>query len=916
MLKQLLNADLRASKKYQRQFSEGDSEQRLRVLNQISEAKAAGTISHIDSELQQLFNSSLACEEDTDVKIALSAWADDLDALASMLSDDTTARAAARRLIEVAPVNSPLSDNPWVLAERFNSAPADQVRALARIAKTSEHMATLALRASMDDLAFILDQPLLLSEQGLIALEKTSRGRNKACHRHARERLEAIKKGRQSLEHAQQRLHELDENIAKIIAQQQRERPDLEELIRHRTRLRLLAEKRAGITNELSTSFENLQRIGGATAFPPIPETPLAGFDLTVPDLKENRYQRVIDTLALIFYEIEKHDVGIEQATSVLQQTNESWRTPQVDYSPSKAQQQTFDQLSARLDRYIGKLATLQSIAADLPMPLQPLAAEAIAGASTESTKQRQQWLQRATQELKKLAWPGDLPLPKRVQTLQTAVTKTKQEVAQLTEQQITARQRLKDFVTDAHAQITNGRLKQATQSLAQARKLQKLGYRDRDSEINTLSHKLAELSDWQNFATEPKRQALLDSLQSLVDQPLAPPDQAERLKLLRRQWNGLGPLRHGSRTEQTHFDALAEQAFAPCKVYFAEQAERRKSNLQQRQKLCEQLSELTSQEHWQQIPVQKLEVISRQARTEWQSHHPCDRRTLKPIEERFEALQTQLHEHIRRCKKTNLENKQKIIEDAKALMTVDSNKEATQQAKQLQQRWQKIGPAPQQAERRLWNAFRSACDEIFQRSAAAYKADQDTLAAQQSILAAALDEFEQLHGSGDLTDLRAKYQAIEDQAASLKLTAATRRRLDAAQQTLKDLTLSAKKVQKQQRLDQWQLWDIQISAAEQSGEHLEPPHPVFAARCRNAATSEDLHHLTLEAEIAADVASPIDDRQARMSLQVALMNKGLNNMGLVDNQQLIERWCASGPKCPSDESLRTRFFTALAHRL
>ena len=145
-----------------------------------------------------------------------------------MLSDDTTARAAARRLVEVAPVDSPLSDNPWVLTERFNSAPADQVRALAYIAKTSEHMATLALRASMDDLAFILDQPLLLSEQGLIALEKTSRGRNKACHRHARERLEAIKKGRQSLEHAQQRLHELDENIAKIIAQQQRERPDLE----------------------------------------------------------------------------------------------------------------------------------------------------------------------------------------------------------------------------------------------------------------------------------------------------------------------------------------------------------------------------------------------------------------------------------------------------------------------------------------------------------------------------------------------------------------------------------------------------------------------------------------------------------------------------------------------------------------
>ena len=59
-----------------------------------------------------------------------------------------------------------------------------------------------------------------------------------------------------------------------------------------------------------------------------------------------------------------------------------------------------------------------------------------------------------------------------------------------------------------------------------------------------------------------------------------------------------------------------------------------------------------------------------------------------------------------------------------------------------------------------------------------------------------------------------------------------------------------------------------------------------------------------------------VEDQQARMALQVELINKGLNNLTLIDNKQLIERWCASGPKAASANALRTRFFSALAQRL
>ncbi len=916
MLKKLFSNDARVSKKYQRQFSAGDSEQRLQVLRDISDAIAASKLCDIGPELKQLFSSSVATEPNAQVKIALIPWIADEDILVTLLDDEATAQAAAHRLVQLTPVDSPLNQKPRVMAERFATASTDQVRALVQIAITPEHMATLALRAHIEDLEFILSQPLLNSEQGLVALEKSSRGRNKTCHKHARERLDALKKGRRSLEGAQQRLQELDATIGKMLSQHDQERPDLEGLIRNKTHLRLLAEKRQNAADELVQVIQKLAHAESANDTFVVPATPLAGFDLSVPDPKDDQYQIVVDALNQFFSEAEKHGADFEYANRVLQQTNENWRAGPSEYSPSVTQQRAFDRLSAKLDRYAAKLHHLQRLPLDLAELPHALTTEEITAATAELVKHRQQWLKASTQAMKKLGWSEDLPLPESVGVLQAALVRVGAEVAQLTEQQTRTRAQLRELVGSVKAHLTEGQLKQATQYLAQARQLQRLGYSDCDVEINALSGELGEMSDWQNYATEPKRETLLESLQALVEQPLPPPDQAERLKALRQQWNDLGPLRRTDRTLQKRFDAMAEQAFAPCKTYFAEQSERRKANLQKRQAVCEQLAELIEQRDWQQIPLQEIETISRQARAEWQSHHPCERRGLKPLEKRFEGLQTQLHEHIRQCKRDNLERKQKIIEDAKALMGVASNKEATQQAKQLQQRWQQIGPAPRQAERKAWEAFRQACDAVFQRSAAQYQANQEALAAQHEALEAALAGFEQNVGSADLAELRAQYQAIADQAAALKPAVAVRKRINAANQTLKDLALAAKKAETGRRLAQWQDWDLQVSAAEQAGDVIEPPHSVFAARSQGRARSEDLHRLTLEAEIAADIASPVEDQQARMALQVELINKGLNNLTLIDNKQLIERWCASGPKAASANALRTRFFSALAQRL
>ncbi|MEC8076075.1 MAG: hypothetical protein VX122_07965, partial [Pseudomonadota bacterium] len=118
------------------------------------------------------------------------------------------------------------------------------------------------------------------------------------------------------------------------------------------------------------------------------------------------------------------------------------------------------------------------------------------------------------------------------------------------------------------------------------------------------------------------------------------------------------------------------------------------------------------------------------------------------------------------------------------------------------------------------------------------------------------------------------------------------------------------------QRLTEFRVWDEAVSQAEIADETIEAPHAWFNTRAAGTAETGDLLALTIEAEIAADIAGPAEEQGARMALQVALMNRGVRNIQLTDNQKLLERWCSSGPKSDSDNALRERFFRALSSRL
>lgn len=237
--------------------------------------------------------------------------------------------------------------------------------------------------------------------------------------------------------------------------------------------------------------------------------------------------------------------------------------------------------------------------------------------------------------------------------------------------------------------------------------------------------------------------------------------------------------------------------------------------------------------------------------------------------------------------------------------------------AKALQQQWRAVGPTPRGADQRLWREFRQICDQIFAQRDADKAADLAQREHQQQALEAAVGKLEQ--AAADTTPQTASAASQRSLNAAItecgQPTPAQQQRISAANQTYDDLLSAAKHQKHQAQLEQWRIWDIEVSLAENNHQPMEPPDALFAARLEGKTAPEDWLKLTLTAEIAADLSSPEENQGERMALQIELMNAGVRKFTDADKKELLNRWCSAGPKDTAAEVLRDRFFAAIGHR-
>ena len=884
------------------QLSDAAPETRARALADLSEHPE-----NLSDEIITALRSTFAASEELANRLQIVALMDDLAFLESALADPALTDAAARRIAQLTHLRdpNPVQKHHSVLAARVALCREEEILMLAEFISDADQLADLAIKAKGEIRQRLLKHSVLVTEAGLAALEKKSRGRDKNCNRHARGSLEALKQARADFASSSTLVQNVNATITKTLA----ETPaNLTSTIIQREKLIALKNRRDQAITNLVAVQDQLVNLGITTEPLDFTADPLSGVDLSVPKPSDDPFIVLTERFAALG---EAMRAG-EPVASVSQERDaltDAWLAAADTFPPSAAQHAVFEATAKDYRHY------LQANERFATIKWPDLTAMTESGDKpklSNDIRSRSAWAKGARAALQRLNWPNQFAAPEVVRQTETALSRTDSELAKLEQQLQDLDQEMGRAIKDIRSNIDQGQLKAALTRLSEARKMQRQGVRRFDKPLNQLSQELGQLTDWQDFVTQPKRGELLAQLVTLADQPLAAKPQADRVKQLRQEWNALGRLRQDEATLQSRFDELAEQAFAHCKIAFQEQAKDRERNLQGRINLCEQLQAFCDDSDWQSLDLKVADTIMRQARKEWQILHPCDRKALRPVAERFEYLQEQLNSHIKGIREASISAKQALVEAAIALTKQDDSYAATSEVKTLQEQWQAIQHTPHGVNQRLWKEFRAACDAVFAKRKTDVSAERAVVESEQLEIDTAINQMFEQFETLAINELQTSVAQLSDRAAQLPRAGAQHARLRDLSQQIAARQSKERTEKRFSKIDQWLNWDVEVSQQEEDGTGGAVPHAAFAVRQSERSVDEDLERLTLEAEIAADIASPESKQSERMNLQIELMNTGRRHNQLKDTDTLIKRWCMTGPKTRAHNPLRERFFTAV----
>lgn len=290
-------------------------------------------------------------------------------------------------------------------------------------------------------------------------------------------------------------------------------------------------------------------------------------------------------------------------------------------------------------------------------------------------------------------------------------------------------------------------------------------------NQLKQLDAKLQELKDWKSFSVAPKRAQLIEQMESLIGATMHPSALAGHVKDLQEQWRTLSKgAGEDVEADWQRFHEAAEKAYAPCREFFAAQAQVKQENLRQRGLLFERLAAFEAQHDWEQPDWRIVTTAVREARQLWRQHSPVDPAECEALQARFNELTATLQSRIDAEHARNVKEKRSLIERARGLLASTDNRKAIDEAKRLQEKWKSVGPVPREDDRKLWEEFRQHCDALFQKrqqELATHNAELDT---NKSQAAGVCEELERIAGLVDqelldnarrLPELRSAFEAI-----------------------------------------------------------------------------------------------------------------------------------------------------------
>jgi len=452
--------------------------------------------------------------------------------------------------------------------------------------------------------------------------------------------------------------------------------------------------------------------------------------------------------------------------------------------------------------------------------------------------------------------------------------------------------------------------------------------------EHDDIKEKMAELSDWEHYIATPRKQQLLLDIKEIVVTPLDNPnEQAAKVKAFRQSWNALGHAEDEIDKElNAEFNAASEEAFAPCRLYYAEQEKLREQHLVTRQAIVDQvkginqmilsIDETSSNE----INYKDVESQLNKIQKEWQGAGEVDRNKYKLLQSEFLKGIQPIKKVLYDFYQSNAELKEELIrkvQQEKERCDADNEQvaKAIQSVKGMQSQWRAIGSAGIRDENRLWQGFRKINDSIFKLRDDIKIGQQAQNNELQDVFRTKLDQL--IVRSQSLTNSK-ETETLLEQTINLSnelLTCKPQNKLliKKAQSISSSLKVQLDEFNDKKEKQGWLSLFSLIKLIAKNELDVQQMIDVedyslisnyWQKRLQEVIKNSDIvnrQDQTLTIEILAGLESPEEFLNQRMKIQVSLMQDQMLSGGKVDMKSQFTKWLTFGKLEEKDLKLLSR---------
>ena len=252
------------------------------------------------------------------------------------------------------------------------------------------------------------------------------------------------------------------------------------------------------------------------------------------------------------------------------------------------------------------------------------------------------------------------------------------------------------------------------------------------------------------------KKQAIIDRIKALLENPEEANQAYDEVKGLQAEWKNIGAVPPEVSTELwKNYQLYVEQYYDILKINNEFREYDFKKNLEVKTALCEEAEKLAAEENVIEA-FRKLQTLHQ----EFRDCGPVAKEQRDIIWKRFKEASTVINrrhqqhfEAIKEEEEKNLEQKTAICEeiekiDLEKITSAPLWNEMTEKVIELQNKWKKIGFAPQKMNVKIFERFRAACDKFFVAKSEYFKNLKENLAQNLELKTALCEKAEQLKDS------------------------------------------------------------------------------------------------------------------------------------------------------------------------